>query len=61
MPEQIQEHGTMEDYITKLIKEAEKKDFDDLNAIAFYANQTKISVLYMVLTGWNNPQSNPKK
>ena len=56
------QHGTMEDYIMKLIKEREARLRDTTNGeteIVIARLMAERNVLYMVLTGWNNPSANP--
>lgn len=56
------EAGTMEEYIFKLIKACDDRLNDKDNPVSFssflYHTGAK-NVLYRLLTGYNNPQSNP--
>ena len=58
--------GTMEDYVIRLLKRKEQ----ELSAIPltdlslrekFQRTGGQIDILYMILTGHNNPLSNPKE
>lgn len=56
------EFDTMENYILKLISNCQLKLNDpDLSKESFQYYAGARDHLYMVLTGHNNPQSNPKK
>lgn len=52
--------GTMEAYILKLIKELDQKIAQTKNdGPLFHYFTGQKNILYLVLTGHNNPQSNP--
>lgn len=59
---EVLEHGTMEDFILKLlkIKGKELSEMKDTESHIYHRKAAQIDILYIVLTGWNNPQSNPK-
>jgi hypothetical protein len=56
----MQQADTMENYILKSIKIVEKKleTTDTLSQKSYLHGQKNI--LYMILTGYNNPLANPK-
>jgi hypothetical protein len=56
------EHATMQDYALRLIRRKEKalENFSPFSSpLEFQRIKGQIDVLYIMLTGWNNPQSNP--
>ncbi len=59
--------GTMEDYVYKLITETEKELAECIkhgntypNKERFFALSSRKDVLFMIITGHNNPLANPK-
>ena len=56
------EHDTIESYIIRKINAAkELSDNEKPGSPAFFYYQGQINSLYMMLTGWNNPISNPRE